>query len=217
MDDDARACYDRILPCLSAVEGRKWGLSYDEAVYTTKVLQQQVFSIRTSTGVTTDTYSYSSTNPIQGAGQGIGWAGPKWINTSDTISRIMNAECPGMKFTDPYNTVCVVKVADFFMDDTATGTNATAIPPGDSVLEHLRQTEQLHADLLYVSGHRLALDKCAYYVIHYKRQGFKYVAKSIEEDPGTLELIDAETNKLITIKRLEPDTAHKSLGIQKHI
>ena len=40
MDDDARACYDRIIPCLSAVEGRKWGLSYDEAVFTTKVLQK---------------------------------------------------------------------------------------------------------------------------------------------------------------------------------
>ena len=90
IDDDACACYDRILPCLSAVEGRKWGLSYDEAVFTTKVLQNQVFSIKTSTGITTNTYQYSLNNPIQGAGQGIGWAGPKWINTSDTISRIMN-------------------------------------------------------------------------------------------------------------------------------
>ena len=94
MDDDARACYDRIIPCLSAVEGRKWGLSYDEAVFTTKVLQKQIFSIRTTTGVTTNTYTYSENNPIQGAGQGIGWAGPKWINTSDTISRIMHDKCP---------------------------------------------------------------------------------------------------------------------------
>jgi len=97
MDDDARACYDRIIPCLSAVEGRKWGLSYDEAVFTTKVLQKQIFSIRTTTGVTTNTYTYSENNPIQGAGQGIGWAGPKWINTSDTISRIMHDKCPGIR------------------------------------------------------------------------------------------------------------------------
>ena len=213
MDDDARACYDRILPCLSAVEGRKWGLSYEEAVYTTKVLQEQIFSIRTSTGVTSETYQYSSDNPIQGAGQGIGWAGPKWINTSDTISRIMNDRCPGMKFEDPFRTICVLKVADFFIDDTATGTNANAILPGHSVLEHLRNTEQIHADLLYVSGHRLALEKCAYYVIHFKRKGFKYIAKSIDEDPGTLELKDAETGKMVTIKRLEPDSAHKNLGI----
>lgn len=213
MDDDARACYDRILPCLSSVEGRKWGLSYKEAVYTTKVLHEQIFSIRTSTGVTSETYSYSASNPIQGAGQGIGWAGPKWINTSDTISRIMNDKCPGMKFVDPFNTICIVKVADFFIDDTATGTNENAIPPGHSVLDHLRDTEQIHADLLFVSGHRLALEKCAYYVIHFHRKGFKYVPKTISEDPGELQLRDAESGKLVTIQRLEPDEAHKNLGI----
>lgn len=36
MDNDARACYNRIIPCLCAVEGRKWGLSYDKAVFTTQ-------------------------------------------------------------------------------------------------------------------------------------------------------------------------------------
>ena len=75
-------------------------------LFTTKVLHQQIFSIQTSTGVTTETYQYSSDNPIQGVGQGIGWTGPKWIN-------IMNDKCPGMKFTYPFNTICVIKVADF--------------------------------------------------------------------------------------------------------
>ena len=71
MDDDAKACYDRIIPCLSAVDGRKWGLSYEEAVFTTKILHSQIYQIRTATGFTKETYTYSSDNPIQGAGQGI--------------------------------------------------------------------------------------------------------------------------------------------------
>ena len=37
MDDDAKACYNRIVTGLSAVDGRKWGMSYDEARYTTNL------------------------------------------------------------------------------------------------------------------------------------------------------------------------------------
>ena len=50
-------------------------------------------------------------------------------------------------------------------------------------------------------------------MIYFKRKSFKYYPKSIEEDPGELQLKDAETGKMITIKRLEPDDAHRSLGI----
>ena len=213
MDDDAKACYDRIVPCLSAVEGRKWGMSYEDAVFTTKVLQSQVYHIRTATGFTKESYCYSENNMIQGAGQGIGWAGPKWINTSDTISRIMNDQCPGMKYEDPFHTICIVKVANFFIDDTATGCNTSAIKGDKSLLEHLQQTEQLHSGLLFASGHRLALDTCIYYVIHFKRKGYKCVPLSNAELPGEMILKDAETGKDIVIKRLEPHEAHKTLGI----
>ena len=50
-----------------------------------------------------------------------------------------------MKYVYPYSTIYFVKVADFFIDDTATGTNKTAIQDDRSVLEHLRETEQIHA------------------------------------------------------------------------
>ena len=101
MDDDARACYDRIVTPLSAVEGRKWGMSYSESIYTTKILENQKFHVRTSNGITDDYYCFSPETPIQGAGQGVGWAGPKWLNTSDTCSKILNARCTDMRYQNP--------------------------------------------------------------------------------------------------------------------
>lgn len=179
MDDDAKVCYDRIVTGLSAVEGRKWGQSYNESVFTTKVLQSQIFRVRTFNGITDDTYTYTTETPLQGAGQGIGWAGPKWVNTSDTRSKMMNNMCTGMIFKDPFGNVVVVKIADYFVDDTATGVTENAVEDERSVLEHLQDTEQKHADILHVCGHKLALDKCVYYYTKFKRVGLEYKHTSI--------------------------------------
>ena len=212
MDDDAKACYDRIVTGLSAVEGRKWGQSHRESVFTTKVLQSQLFRVRTFNGTTDATYSYSDATPLQGAGQGIGWAGPKWVNTSDTCSKMMNSTCTGMVFQDPFGMVVVVKIADYFVDDTATGVTETAVNDDRSVLEHLSETEQKHADILYVCGHKLALDKCVYYFSRFKRVGLVYRHTTIEETPGDLVIRDSETGKVEKIQRLEPMDEHVTLG-----
>ena len=47
LDDDAVACYDRILTELSEVEVRKWGVSKHAAKFTTKFLQNQKFYLKT--------------------------------------------------------------------------------------------------------------------------------------------------------------------------
>lgn len=48
MDDDARACYDRIITPLSSLEAIKWGLSLQVANFTTNFIHNQKFHIRTN-------------------------------------------------------------------------------------------------------------------------------------------------------------------------
>ena len=88
LDDDAKACYDRIVTGLSEVEVRKWGVSRKAAKFTTKFLHNQEFFLRTAHGTTDQSYKYTPTSRIQGSGQGIGWAGPRGPVSSDTISNI---------------------------------------------------------------------------------------------------------------------------------
>lgn len=75
MDDDAKACYDRIVMSLSGLEGRNWGASHQLSSFTTKFIESQEFSIRTGHGISEATYTYDKENSIEGLGQGIGWAG----------------------------------------------------------------------------------------------------------------------------------------------
>ena len=97
MDDDARACYDRIVTKHSSLETRKWGLGAQITNFTTKFINSQNFHIRTSHG-------------ISESGQGLSWAGPRWTATGDSITKIMSTECAGMYYTDPTNTYTVKKM-----------------------------------------------------------------------------------------------------------
>ena len=90
MDDDARACYDRIVTSLSSAECRRWGISHNVASFSNIFIEQQKFHIRSAYGVSKSSYFYSEDKPIQGPGQGVSWAGPRWTCTSNTICNIMD-------------------------------------------------------------------------------------------------------------------------------
>ena len=112
IDIDARACYDRIVTSLSGLEGRKWGAPFKLSQFTTKFIESQQFTIRTGFGISNQYYEYSDDKPIQGSGQGIGWAGSRWINSSDTCSDIMKKYCAGVYYHDPRGENEVQKCGD---------------------------------------------------------------------------------------------------------
>ena len=101
IDDDARACYDRIVTSLNSLECRKWDAPHKLSKFNNTFIENQTYSIRTAHGISNGTYKYSPDAPIQGSGQGIGWAGPRWLCSGDTCSRILSKTGTGMHFHDP--------------------------------------------------------------------------------------------------------------------
>ena len=213
MDDDARACYDRIVTSLNSLECQKWGLSKNITDFTNKFNESQNYHVRSAYGISKDSYSFEQESPTQGSGQGVSWAGSRWTNTCTTICNVMERENTGMRFVDPTGDIVVTKTIDLFVDDTATGVTENNIALGESTLEHLEKDEQKHALLLYASGHLLALYKRIFYFSKYKLKGTKFVHTSIEESPGELHLKPKFDGYTESIRRLEPDDAHETLGI----
>ena len=150
------------------------GGSHQLSAFTTKFIESQEFSIRTGHGISEATYTYDEHNPIQGSGQGIGWAGPRWLNSSDTCSRIMEERCAGMHYYDPDHKHDVKRRGDFFVDDTSTGVTQNTLFPNNNILDQLAHDEQVHSHVLYAMGHKLELDKCNYYLVTFKRDGIKH-------------------------------------------
>ena len=177
LDDDAKACYDRIVTRLSEMEVRKWGVSKRAAKYTTKFLHNQQFFLKLAGGTTTQSYQYTESTRIQGSGQGIGWAGPRWTVSSDTISSIMAERCTGMKFTDPSQSIEIKRNGDFFVDDLDIGVTEDAIEDkSKSTATCLQEDEQIHSLVLNGIGHCLNPIKMSYYDIKYRREGIGHVA-----------------------------------------
>lgn len=189
-----------IVARLSEVEVRKWGVSKKAAKFTTKFLHNQ--------------YKYTETSRIQGSGQGIGWAGPRWTVSSDTISSIMTKHCTGMKYTDPTSEIQIKQNGDFFVDDLDIGVTEDAIEDkSKTTLQCLEEDEQIHSLVLNGIGHCLNPIKTSYYDIKYKRDGVRHVAMTSVENPGVLYVQCEFGDKKKKIKRLEPDVASKSLGV----
>ena len=214
LDADAKACYDRIVHGLSGVEVRKWGVSHKSAAFTTKFLQSQQFHLRSAHGISRTYYSHSDKHPVQGSGQGIGWAGPRWTASSDGISEIMKEKCTGMLFEDPEKDIVVKRNGDIFVDDLDIGVTQSAIKDDKKTpLDCLQEDEQIHALLLNSEGHGLNPIKCSYYYVDYKREDLKHVQLNKKELPGELKVQVSFQTEPEPIKRLETTTPHKTLGI----
>ena len=145
MDKDARACYDRINTSLSSAECRRWGLPYNVASFTNNFIEHQDFHIRTAYGISESHYTFDPSNPIQGSGQGVSWAGPRWTNTSNTICNIMSRTCTRIHFEDPMGEITVDKNADLFVDDTATGVTSSNIK---MVVRHCTTSNMMSKNML---------------------------------------------------------------------
>ena len=215
MDDDAKACYDRIITPLSSLECRKWGAPYKLTKFTNSFITNQTYSIKTGHGISTSTYSYNNNDRIQGSGQGIGWAGPRWLCSGDTCSRIMSKCGTGMHFFNPTKSTTVRKQGDYFVDDTATGVTLNTLKSDQrDIFDQLNFIEQLHSDILFSLGHKLAIDKCSFYAADYHRGKLKHDYKLIHELPGCVHIRETHTSAPINVKRLQPFQAHKTLGCQ---
>ena len=186
LDNDAKACYDRIVPSLAGIETRKWGLSKKTVDITRSIIENQQFKVKTAHGVSGTSYQYSNDDQLYGVGQGLGWSGAIWMATSNTICDVLKAKCAGMRFISPNKQIIVHKMGDLFVDDTALGVTSNCVPSYRTVCEQLTLDAQRHSFTLFSEGHRLSLPKCCWYLAKYKRVGTHYKHLMCHEAPGRL-------------------------------
>lgn len=76
---DATACYDRIIPSLSMLVSRKFGVRVQLTKTNASTLQQAWYHIYTDLGVSAESYSHSELMQIYGTGQGSGNSPVLWL------------------------------------------------------------------------------------------------------------------------------------------
>ena len=210
VDEDLKACFDRELSHLGAVEDRFYGNSFAHGEFLTKTTTGMKFYVKTSYGISDTHYTYTKENPIWGLGQGIGWSGARWTLTSSTIDRCMQNECRGFRLSSPDQTVQMNKLLSQFCDDLAQICNDVIDRP---LIDQTTHNVQLHTDLVNVTGGRLALDKCKFYhcIFYFDNEGNPHL-RTKDQHPSNLEVLDPIDGKLISIEQYDPNKTHLNLG-----
>jgi len=224
VDNDAKACYDRLIPVVLSYALIRLGLPKNLTRFMCKWLEKTRYFIKTARGVSEHSYQSTTEEYLYGTGQGTGWSPPNWGAISDIISCAMDSNTPGMYLEHPSRNFFSTRSYDSFVDDvngglTLDGMHAfhpsptSSVPLLQNIYEQIQVNVQYYSRLLFTSGGKLALDKCMAYILEFQwNKGVKSFIATEKKYPA-LKIDQTCENKPSNIKLLNPSESRKMLGV----
>ena len=216
-DNDAMACYDRIIVDLATLRNRQLGLPKEAALLRAHCLRQHQYSVKTLLGVSSQSYSHSADTPQHGTGQGSRGAPMDWKGQSTVL--LDAAEGIPMHMVNPTQQLWVTRKFDGYVDDVTGWTNCarqlredthgqTEVSPIQSQLQQLAQDWE---HLITCSGGRLELSKCFYYLLQWTFQ--EHGRPRLRNlPPSTISIKDTTDGRPYQIHHKPVDVPHRTLG-----
>ena len=217
-DNDAASCYDRIIPALASLIGRKFGLHKNVVFVHANTLEETKYKLKTSMGVSEEFYANCKAFPIYGTGQGSGNSPAIWCIVSSVLFSCHQDRAHGAYFCTPDQKMSVSLSMIGFVDDS-TGQTNDFLSDDQSNPDFLRAIMQLDAqlwnDLLWLSGGLLELGKCSFHHLHFDfaPDGTAFMKAGVFGEP--LQVHDELTNSMVNIPAKLAYTSHKTLGHHK--
>jgi hypothetical protein len=144
MENDATACFDRMIPSMR-------------------------YRIKTKIGISKRCYQHTEEQPMYGTGQGSAGFPCFWLLTSIILFNIMAKISHGISFTDPQGVEQLQRTMEAFVDDTDVAVINSEQPYTSQQLVDILQIDAQHWEkLLFTSGGKLELSKCFFYIMHWK-------------------------------------------------
>ena len=217
-DNDAASCYDRIIPALASLIGRKFGMHRNVVFVHARTLEETKYKLKTSMGVSDEFYSNCQAFPIYGTGQGSGNSPAIWCIVSSVLFECHEEKGHGAYFCTPDQQMSVSLSMIGFVDDSTGQVNSfeSSTQPTPEFLRQIMQLDaQLWSDLLWLSGGLLELSKCSFHQIHYDfaDDGTPLMRAGTYGTPLLIQ--DAQTNSAVQIPAKSVFEPHKTLGHYK--
>ena len=96
MDNDAKACYDRVICNLAMMTSRYFGMPINACKMQANTLKAMKFHVRTTMGISNDHYTHTQATPVHGSGQGSCASPAIWLLISSILMRCLDDAVPGM-------------------------------------------------------------------------------------------------------------------------
>jgi hypothetical protein len=157
VNNDAKSCYDQIIKSLAMIACIGVGLPLLAAAMHNKTHHGMVHSIKTRQGQLRP-YSGTDNNPLEGSGQGSGASPAIRLIYSVSLLNAFRDFTPGMHMSSPFETLLVVILAIFYVDDGMPGVNDARDEEATPMPVLLKQAED--------ATHR-GRDYCSHQVEHW--------------------------------------------------
>jgi hypothetical protein len=212
-DNDAAACYDRILCAIASLAGRKYGIHKDVIFIHAQTLEEAEFKLKSSLKVSDTSYRHCVKFPIHGTGQGSSNSPTIWCFISSVLFQCHNERASGMLFQSPEGDMIVRFNMVGFVDDSTCITGGNPDDTLQELLKKMQDDAQLWHDLLWCSGGKLELSKCGYHVIHYDFEDSGI--PRMKHNPGESITLQNEKGEPISIKSKNIYQTRVNLGHAK--
>lgn len=213
-DNDASACYDRILVHLGMVAARRCGMPGNAVnTHATTLLNMQ-YSVKTTFGISQESYSGTASKPLFGTGQGSGASPAVWLTLvvvlMNTLDRITKER---LRFRSPDSPIHHARLIDAFVDDTSLVFNDNSCPMTPAqMITKMASIAQNWERLLAYSGGALNLKKCSWCLTYWEwRQGRPVLRSRAPNDPSIT--LHTSTERGATIRHTTPSESNRILGV----
>jgi hypothetical protein len=214
-DNDASACYDRIIVALGMLAARRCGMPTNAVSTHASALQYMKYKVKTIHGISEETYHKTQDSPLFGTGQGSGASPAVWltlvVTLMNTLDRVIKHR---MTFASPDSLSTHTRLVDAFVDDTSLGFTDTGSLSLEDLTATLSTIAQTWENLLFYSGGSLNLQKCSWYAMYWAWKNCRPYLLPINPTDHDLQLSTQGNNDTsTTIRRWPLNKANRILGV----
>lgn len=225
VDNDAKACYDRILCNLAMMVSRYYGMSEAACKFHSTTLQAMRYRVRTTTsGDSNQVYRHTQETPIHGSGQGSCASPALWLLISCILLKVFDTKAQGMAQFDVNKERQKVTSAEGFVNDVALFTNLHALIEADlpTLRQALSQDINTWQTTIAGSGGKLELIKCFYYILMWKfnKMGDPSPLTNqelIDLGHTDITIMDPDSKEHVALEHKSVEEVHRTLGAFKTI
>ncbi|KAI2493732.1 hypothetical protein MHU86_20802 [Fragilaria crotonensis] len=217
-DNDASACFDRIIVALGMMAARRCGMPVEAVRTHAKALELMQYMVKTIYGVSEESYKGTALEPLFGTGQGSGASPAVWLSLVvillNTLERVVHER---ISFTSADGKIHHQRLVDAFVDDTAIGLTDTGERSLSELVAALASVAQTWEQLLHFSGGGLNLQKCSWYVMYWDWRQGRPGLREIKADDPTVQLYQGsgQPRSVSTIRRQQLHESSRILGVHQ--
>ena len=219
-DNDAGACYDRMIPSMCMLLAAQNGVTNGPIQVHLKVLDRMKFHIKTSYGVSEDFFQNSEVQLILGLLQGSAAVGALWGLVSGLLLRVLDKHFPPTQFRSPQPWIFTERNGEAFVDDTTLweiqyGDPTQTTTRIQTIVPRMEKKAQAWATLLGISGGILNLKKCFWYLFAWKwTDTGAAIPLKLDDTPDIDIHITQGNGSARPIERIDVRTGKRTLGVR---